>query len=119
DWSSDVCSSDRHLRIFSPGNEFVIAPEGISYRGNGGYFCEYMFGVDQPSSDLSKPEIVNRLVIYGARTDDPSGVVRFSDRTAGSESYENIFFDGNAVCNYYFFVHSNRLSGKLKNQQEE
>ncbi len=97
----------------------IIGPEGISYQGNGGYFCEYMFGVDQPSSDLVKPEIINRLVMYGARADETSGTVRFSDRTAGSETYDNIFFEGNAVCNYFFFVHSNLLSRKLKNQQEE
>lgn len=108
-----------HLRIFSPGNEFIITPEGISYQGNGGYFCEYMFGVDQPASDLSKADIINRLVMYGARSDDSSGTVRLSDSTSGSESYDNIFFDGNAVCNYFFFVHSSRFSRKLKSQQEE
>ena len=107
------------LRIFSPGNEFIIAPDGISYLGNGGYFCEYMFGVDQPSSDLVKPEIINRLVMYGARSDEISGTVQFSDRTSGSESYDSIFFSANAVCNYYFFIHSGRLSRKLKSQQEE
>ena len=106
------------LRIFSPGNEMVISHEGISYQGNGGNFCEYMFGVDQPISDLSKPEIINRLVMYGAHSED-DGVVRFSDRTSGTETYDNIFFEGNAVCNYFFFVHSNLLSHKLKNQQEE
>lgn len=106
------------LRIFSPGNEMVISSGGISYQGNGGYFCEYMFGVDQPSSDLAKPEIINRLVMYGARSDE-AGSVCFSDRTSGNETYDNIFFEGNAVCNYFFFVHSNLLSRKLKNQQEE
>ena len=108
-----------HLRIFSPGNEFIIAHDGISYFGNGGYFCEYMFGVDQPSSDLIKAEIINRLVMYGAHTDESSSNVRFSDRTSGSESYDTIFFNGNAVCNYYFFVHTNSLTRKLKSQQEE
>ena len=115
----NIVQDEGQLRIFSPGNDFIIMPEGISYQGNGGYFCEYMFGVDQPSSDLGKPEIVNRLVMYGARADEKTGTVRFSDRTAGSESFENIFFDGNAVCNYFFFVHSNKLSRKLKSQQEE
>jgi uncharacterized protein (TIGR04442 family) len=106
------------LRIFSSGNEFKISPEGVSYLGNGGSFCEYMFGVDQPATDLAKADIINRLVMYGARPDDTTGTVRFSDRTAGSESCDNIFFDGNAVCNYYFFVQSNLLSRNLKNQQE-
>jgi uncharacterized protein (TIGR04442 family) len=110
---------ENQLRIFSPGNDFILGPEGISYQGNGGYFCEYMFGVDQPSSDLAKPEIINRLVMYGAHAEEASSAVSFSDRTAGSESYENIFFEGNAVCNYFFFVYSGVLSRKLKNQQEE
>lgn len=114
----NIVQDEDQLRIFSPGNEMVISPEGISYQGNGGYFCEYMFGVDQPSSDIAKPEIINRLVMYGARSDD-SGGLRFSDRTSGSETYDNIFFDGNAVCNYFYFVHSNLLSRKLKIQQEE
>ncbi len=113
-----IVQDDDHLRLFSPGNELVITPDGINYQGNGGYFCEYMFGVDQPSSDLSKPDIINRLVMYGACPDD-AGTVRFSDRTSGSETYDNIFFEGNAVCNYFFFVHSNRMSRKLKDQQEE
>jgi uncharacterized protein (TIGR04442 family) len=115
----NIVQDEDQLRIFSPGNDFIIGPEGIAYQGNGGYFCEYMFGVDQPASDLIKPEIINRLVMYGARADEESGAVRFSDRTAGKETYENIFFEGNAVCNYFFFVHSNLLSRKLKNQQEE
>jgi uncharacterized protein (TIGR04442 family) len=114
----NIVQEDDQLRIFSPGNEIIISPAGISYQGNGGNFCEYMFGVDQPSSDLSKPEIINRLVMYGAHPDE-DGSVRFSDRTSGSETFDNIFFEGNAVCNYFFFVHSNLLSRKLKNQQEE
>ena len=115
----NIVQDEDQLRIFSPGNDFIIGQEGISYQGNGGYFCEYMFGVDQPATDLVKSEIINRLVMYGARADEGSGAVRFSDNTAGSESYVNIFFEGNAVCNYFFFVHSNLLSRKLKNQQEE
>ena len=114
----NIVQEGDQLRIFSPGNEIIISPEGINYQGNGGNFCEYMFGVDQPSSDLSKPEIINRLVMYGAHSDE-NGAVRFSDRTSGSETYDNIFFEGNAVCNYFYFVHSSLLSRKLKNQQEE
>lgn len=114
----NIVQEDDHLRIFSPGNEMIISPEGVSYQGNGGNFCEYMFGVDQPSSDLAKPEIINRLVMYGVRSDE-DGTVSFSDRTSGSETYDNIFFEGNAVCNYFIFVHSNLLSRKLKSQQEE
>lgn len=114
----NIVQDKDQLRIFSPGNELVITQEGINYQGNGGYFCEYMFGVDQPSSDLAKPDIINRLVMYGACSND-TGTVSFSDRTSGSETFQNIFFEGNAVCNYFFFVHSNLLSIKLKKQQEE
>ena len=114
----NVVQDVEQLRIFSPGNELVISSDGISYQGNGGCFWEYMFGVAQPASDFAKPEIINRLVMYGARSDD-AGTVNFSDRTSSSESYDNIFFDGNAVCNYFFFVHSNLLPRKLKNQQED
>lgn len=114
----NIVQEEDQLRIFSPGNEMIISPEGISYQGNGGNFCEYMFGVDQPPSDLSKPEIINRLVMYGARSED-DGAVRFSDRTSGTQTYDTIFFEGNAVCNYFYFVHSNLLSRKLKSQQEE
>ncbi len=114
----NIVQEDDQLRIFSPGNELIISAEGIRYQGNGGHFCEYMFGVDQPTSDLAKPEIINRLVMYGARS-NKDGSVHFSDRTSGSETFDSIFFEGNAVCNYFFFVHSNLLSRKLKNQQEE
>ncbi|MDA8414631.1 MAG: TIGR04442 family protein [Desulfobacteraceae bacterium] len=115
----NIVQEEDQLRIFSPGNDFIIGPEGVTYQSNGGYFCEYMFGVDQPPSDLVKTDIINRLVMYGARADEKDGAVRFSDRTAGNESFESIFFEGNAVSNYFFFVHSNSLSRKLKNQQEE
>ncbi|MCM2358278.1 MAG: TIGR04442 family protein [Geobacteraceae bacterium] len=110
---------DEELRFFSPGNEFIIGREGVSYRGNGGSFCEYMFGVDQPISDLAKGDVINRLVIYGARYDSGAGALEFSDVTAGSQSFEKIFFDGNAVYNYFFFVNSDKLAGAPREQQEE
>ena len=115
----NVVQDADHLRIFSPGNEFLITPEGINYQGNGGYFCEYMFGVDLPGADLAKPEIINRLVMYGARSDDADGTLSFSDHTIGRENYINIFLEGNAVCNYFFFVHSTLLSRALHSQQQE
>lgn len=116
----NIVQDDDNLRIFSAGNEFMLFPEEIRHVGNGGYFCEYMFGMDQPSSDLFKPEIINRLVMYGARSDNETGSVSFSDLTSGRTTYDSIFSDGNAVCNYFFFVHSSKmLSRKLKNQQED
>ena len=106
------------LRFFSGGNEFVIGQAGIYYRGNGGAFCEYMFGVDRPLADLAREEVVNRLVMYGARYEE-NGRLAFSDATDGLQSFERIFFDGNAICNHFFFVTSPRINGPPRHQQEE
>jgi len=110
---------DGQLRFFSPGNEFILGKEGIKYAGNGGSFCEYMFGVDQPLSDLAKGEVNNRLVMYGALYDNQSGTLKFTDRTDGAQTFDRIFFDGNAVCNYFFFINSQSLKASLKKQQED
>ncbi|AMV71023.1 hypothetical protein DBW_0632 [Desulfuromonas sp. DDH964] len=104
------------LRFFSPGNEFVLDSEGVSHRGNGGSFCEYMFGVDQPLADLAKGDVRNRLVLYGASYQE-NGSLCFTSRTEGGQSYERIFFEGNAVCNYFFFL-TGSISGSLREQQE-
>lgn len=111
-------SSDAELRFFSTTNEFIIGQNGIKHRGNGGSFCEYMFGVDQPLTDMAKGDVINRLVLYGTHFDQKAGALRFSDRTDGTLTYDKIFFDGNAVTNYFFFIHSNSLSGAVKEQQE-
>ena len=66
-------NDDDEIRFFSPGNEFVLGPEGVSHQGCGGSFCEYMFGVDQPIADLAKGEVINRLVMYGAHYDTATG----------------------------------------------
>lgn len=115
----NIVQEHGELRIFSPGNEFILGSGGIAYEGNGGYFCEYMFGVEQPPTDLSKPDIINRLVMYGAQTDTERGTLRFSEQTAGRQAYDTIFFEGNAVCNYFFFTYSQKLPQRLKEQQEE
>ena len=57
---------DEKLRLFSGGSELVLDSDGFQHRGNGGTFCEYMFGVEQPLSDLAKGDVRNRLVLYGA-----------------------------------------------------
>src|SRR5512133_268595 len=105
------------LRFFSPGNEFLIEPDGIRHRGNGGTFCEYMFGVDMPLADLAKEEVRNRLVLYGA-TYEQGGALRFTAQTEGRMTYDRIFFDGNAVSNYFLFI-TGSFSGPLQEQQEE
>jgi uncharacterized protein (TIGR04442 family) len=109
-------SSGDMLRLFSPGNSFVLDRGDVHHRGNGGSFCEYMFGVDQPLADLAKGDVRNRLVLYGA-TFQKEGSLLFTDRTDGSRSYERIFFEGNAICNYFFFL-TGSVSGSLREQQE-
>jgi len=111
-------SSDEELRFFSANNEFVIGSHGIRHSGNGGSFCEYMFGVDQPLTDMAKGDVINRLVMYGTHFDQKAGSLKFSDRTDGSLSYDKIFFDGNAVTNYFFFLHTEALGSSVKEQQE-
>ncbi len=104
------------LRFFSPGNEILVDRGGVQHRGNGGSFCEYMFGVDQPLADLAKAEVRNRLVLFGATLEE-NGELCFTDRTEGRQSFERIFFDGNAVCNYFFFL-TGSVGGTLPEQQE-
>lgn len=106
------------LRFFAGGNEFVIDQQGISHGGNGGSFCEYMFGVDRPLADLGREEVTNRLVMYGACYGE-DGRLTFSNSTTGAMTFERIFFDGNAIGNYFFFVSSPRLDGVPSRQQEE
>lgn len=94
---------DGDLRFFAPGNELILSPEGIRQTGTGGTFCEYMFGVDQPLSDLTKVGIVNRLMLLGAGYNQ-EGQLEIGSRTGGSQSYEDIFTQGHAVDNYFFFI---------------
>jgi uncharacterized protein (TIGR04442 family) len=42
------------IRFFAAGHELLIGHEGLSYKGNGGSFCRYMFGVNLPLKDLVK-----------------------------------------------------------------
>ncbi len=92
-------------RFFSGRNEFIISPSGISYAGTGGSLCEYMFGIDLPLKDLLRKDVSNRLVMYGAFY-DKTDKITFTNKTASKESFDHVFLNGNAVSNYYFFVHS-------------
>jgi uncharacterized protein (TIGR04442 family) len=109
-------NSGSSLRFFSPGNEFILRRDSVGHRGNGGSFCEYMFGVDQPLADLAKVNVRNRLVLFGTTYEENGNRLQFTDHTEGSQSYERIFFDGNAVCNYFFFL-TGSVSGSLQEQQ--
>lgn len=105
------------IRFFSRGNEFTITGEGIHYKGTGGSFCEYMFGVDIPFKDLMKKMIANRLTMFGAFLNEDERVV-FTNDTEGKESFYRLFLQGHAVKNYYFFV-STDYSGDYKKRQKQ
>jgi len=94
-------------RFFSGGNEFVIAPDGVRYSGNGGSICEYMFGVDLPLKDLLRKDVTNRLVMYGAFYDQGENIT-FSNNTDGGETFDRVFLSGHAVSNYFFFLHPSK-----------
>jgi uncharacterized protein (TIGR04442 family) len=105
------------VRFFYSGNEFSITPDGISYHSCGGTFCEYMFGVDLPIKDLIKRDVLNRLVMYGA-VYSPEGGIAFTDMNYGEESFDRVFMEGNAVSNYYFFIHSDKnITPKLRQEE--
>ncbi|MBI4685464.1 MAG: TIGR04442 family protein [Nitrospirae bacterium] len=105
------------IRFFSKGNEFTITKEGIHYKGTGGSFCEYMFGVEKPLKDMIKGKISNRLIMFGAFLNEKEKIV-FTNDTEGSESYYRLFLQGNAVKNYCFFV-SSELRGEHKKRQQQ
>ena len=104
-------------RFFSGQNEFIITQTGISYTGTGGSLCEYMFGVDLPLKDLLRKDVSNRLVMYGAFY-DKTDKITFTNKTAGKESFDHLFLTGNAVSNYFFFVHTSRKS-EIKSIQRD
>jgi uncharacterized protein (TIGR04442 family) len=108
---------DPYHRFFLGGNELILGPETLSYTGNGGSFCPYMFGVDEPIEDLVKPDVINRLVLFGARHQAGSRIA-FSGHTASSEDYRQVFLRGHAVFNYFFFLQY-RAGKPLVQQQEE
>lgn len=110
-------SSQERLRFFCPGNEFILEPQQITHRGNGGSVCEYMFGVEQPFSDLAKTDVLNRLVLYGTYYGNEGSQLDFTSQTDGQKRYEQIFFEGHATVNYFFFL-SGSVSGKIQDQQE-
>lgn len=103
-------------RFFLGGNELVLGPDSLSHTGNGGCFCPYMFGVEEPIEDLVKPDVINRLVVFGARHQDGPRI-GFSGKTAATEDYRQIFLRGNAVFNFFFFLQF-RQGDPLEKQQE-
>src|SRR3954468_2965094 len=107
------------VRYFGGNSEIVLNPEGVRFRGNGGIFGEYMFGGHLPVGDLLNEEVVNRLVMFGASSDPRTHELRFTDRTEGFETYDNLFLQGNAVANYFFFVDDRKRMRDVTERQAQ
>ncbi|MDH4226133.1 MAG: TIGR04442 family protein [Deltaproteobacteria bacterium] len=105
-------------RFFYAGNEIILDKNGVRHRGNGGSFCKYMFGVEQPIKDLVRKDVLNRLAMYGVGFDKDKAHLKFTNETDGSINFDSMFMDGNAVTNYYFFI-SVDIPGDIKAKQEE
>ena len=105
------------IRFFARGNEFKITEDSLYYKGTGGSFCEYMFGVEKPVKDMVKEEVLNRLIMFGAFMDSNEQVV-FTNATEGSETFYRLFLQGHAVANYYFLVAS-EFEGDYKKRQKQ
>jgi uncharacterized protein (TIGR04442 family) len=105
------------VRYFGGNSEIVINPEGVRFRGNGGIFGEYMFGGHLPVGDLLNDEVVNRLVLFGATAGNQAHEIRFTNHTEGFESYDNLFLQGNAVANYFFFLDDRKRYATVSERQ--
>lgn len=105
------------IRFFSRGNEFTISENGVRYKGIGGSFCEYMFGVEKPVKDMEKSDILNRLIMFGAFLDDKEKVI-FTNETEGLKTFYRLFLQGHAVTNYFFIVAS-EFEGDYKKRQKQ
>jgi uncharacterized protein (TIGR04442 family) len=105
------------IRFFARGNEFTITEDSLCYRGTGGSFCEYMFGVEKPVKDMLKEDVLNRLIMFGAFLDSNERVV-FTNNTEGSETFSRLFLQGHAVVNYYFLVASDYTREYKKRQKQ-
>jgi uncharacterized protein (TIGR04442 family) len=107
---------DGRVRFFSPGNELTLTPEKISQRGTGGTLCGYMYGDKLPPADLIKDGVVNRLTLLGA-TGDRHGQLQWRDHHQAVLDYDQVFSQGHAIHNYFFFIHG--LSGASIQARQE
>ena len=105
------------IRFFSRGNELTVSERGVSCRGTGGSFCEYMFGVEKPLADIEKEDVLNRLIMFGAFMDERERVI-FTNNTEGGETFYRLFLQGHAVTNYYFLIAS-ASDGDFKKRQKQ
>ena len=106
------------VRYFGGNSEIVLNPEGVRFRGNGGIFGEYMFGGHLPVGDLLNEEVVNRLVLFGTTVDARTHELRFTMNTEGFEKWDNLFLQGNAVANYFFFIDDRKRYSDVADRQE-
>jgi uncharacterized protein (TIGR04442 family) len=107
----------KSIRYFGGHSEITLGAEGVGFSGNGGIFSEYMFGGHFPVQDLLNDEVVNRLVLFGGIYDAEAREIRFTPHTRGFESYDDLFFHGNAVANHLFFV-DDRSRATIPERQE-
>jgi uncharacterized protein (TIGR04442 family) len=106
------------VRYFGGNSEIVLNPEGVRFRGNGGIFGEYMFGGHLPVGDLLNEQVVNRLILFGTTVEMKTHELRFSTNTEGFERWDNLFLQGNAVANYFFFVDDRKRYSDVGDRQE-
>ena len=106
------------VRYFGGPSEIVLNPEGVRFRGNGGIFGEYMFGGHLPVGDLLNEQVVNRLALFGTQVDPQTHELHFTTNTSGFETWENLFLQGNAVANYFFFVDDRKRYPDVGDRQE-
>jgi uncharacterized protein (TIGR04442 family) len=106
------------IRYFGGSSEITLNPEGVRFRGNGGIFGEYMFGGHLPVGDLLNEDVVNRLILYGTTVDPKTHELRFTTNTEGFERWENLFLQGNAVANYFFFIDDRKRYKDVGDRQE-
>jgi uncharacterized protein (TIGR04442 family) len=107
------------IRYFGGSSEIVLNPEGVRFRGNGGIFGEYMFGGHLPVGDLLNDDVVNRLVLFGTMIDPRTHELRFTTNTEGFERWDNLFLQGNAVANYFFFLDDRKKFNDVGDRQEQ
>ncbi|MGZ4779854.1 MAG: TIGR04442 family protein [Thermoanaerobaculia bacterium] len=107
------------VRYFGGGSEVVLNPEGVKFRGNGGIFGEYMFGGHLPVDDLLNDDVMNRLVLFGTTVDPKTKDLRFTSNTDGFEPWDNLFLQGNAVANYFFFLDDRKKYTDVSDRQEQ